>query len=109
MIVVDEVMQVCPSAITIPAWYKGALTRGMELGVGVWSLTQRPSTIPISILSESTHYFIFRLNAISDRKRLVDYTGQTEFLEMNEKRVFWYYNTVDGKPPQRGQIILDKK
>lgn len=99
IIVVDEAMQVAPSSKSLPLWYKGVLTRGMELNVGCWSLSQRPANIPIQIITESTHYFIFKLNAISDRKRLVDYTGYKEFLTIPKTYNFWYFNTIEGGKP----------
>lgn len=99
-VIVDEGMQVSKSANSIVEWYKGILTRGRELNVSVWTLTQRPTNIPLIVLSESTHYFIFRLNAISDRKRLVDYTGFDEFSENPpQKYAFNYFNTQKDKAP----------
>ena len=106
IIVIDEVMQVCPSAIKIPEWYKGALTRGMELQVGVWSLSQRPSSIPIVVMTEATHYFIFKLNSVDDRKRIVQYTGHQEFLQIMEKKDFLYFNTATGERPQKCRLVL---
>lgn len=94
IILIDEGMQVSKSASSIIEWYKGALTRGRELNVSVWTLTQRPANIPIVVFSESTHYFIFKLNNIMDRKRLSDYTGYTEFLIPPDiKHSFLYFNT----------------
>lgn len=106
IIVVDEVMQVCPNANRIPEWYKGALTRGMELGVGVWSLSQRPSQIPIVVMTESTHYFIFKLNSVDDRKRIVQYTGHKEFFEVMEKKDFLYFNTATGEKPMKARLVV---
>jgi len=106
IILVDEAMQVCPSANKIPEWYKGALTRGMELNVGVWSLSQRPSKIPSEIISEATHYFIFRLNKIEDRERISDYTGYDEFFKIPEKYHFWYFNSTLDSNPEIGHIEL---
>jgi hypothetical protein len=104
IIVVDEVMQVCPNSSKIPEWYKGVLTRGMELGIGVWSLTQRPKNIPITIISESTHYFIFRLNSEDDRKRIYQYSGFKEFMQIVPKKVFWYFNATSGLTPIKGTL-----
>lgn len=98
IVVVDEAMQVCPSPYKIPEYYKGILTRGRELNVSVWSLTQRPSMIPIVIYSEATHYFIFQL-VYPDKKKLSDFTGYDEFEENLKKYHFWYYNTRTNDPP----------
>jgi len=106
IVVIDEVMQICKNSLSLPEWYKGILTRGMELKVSAWSLSQRPAKIPIEIMSESTHYFIFRLNNINDRQRLEDYTGQDEFLIIPERYNFWYFNTVRDKPPVMARLKI---
>jgi hypothetical protein len=102
--VVDEVMQVCDNPFDMTQSYKGILTRGMQLGVAVWSLTQRPSQIPRLIMSESTHYFVFKLNDTVDREKLSKQTGYKEFLDKIPKRYFLYYNTVEGDEPELGTL-----
>jgi hypothetical protein len=93
---VDEAMSVCPNPMKIPDYYKAILTRGRELKVAVWSLTQRPSGIPQVIMSESTHFFIFDLNMPQDREKLAEVTGAAELLEKPSTRYgkysFWYYH-----------------
>jgi len=93
---VDEAMNVSPNPLVIPEWYKGCLTRGAELGVGVWSLSQRPSGIASVIMSECSHFFCFDLNLEEDRKKVAKIAGVNEFLtkpsEVGGKYSFWYYN-----------------
>lgn len=97
---VDEVMSICPNPHRIPEYYKGILTRGRELNVSVWSLTQRPSGIPQVVISESTHFFVFDLNLLQDRDKLADLTGAYELeekpgnIKLKGKTIpcFWYYN-----------------
>lgn len=89
---VDEAMSVSPNPSVIPEYYKACLTRGRELGIGVWSASQRPSGIAQIILSESTHFFIFDLNMPQDRKKLAEISGAEELLEKPGYRIFWYYN-----------------
>lgn len=107
-VLVDEVMQVCPnsSAASMPEFYRGILTRGRELNVNVWSCTQRPATIPVVIYSESTHMFIFKLNAAPDRERMADFFGYEDFEKIIPKYQFWYYNANTGNRPELG--ILTK-
>lgn len=102
----DEVMQVCPNSQKIPEYFKGIMTRGRELRVAAWNLTQRPSTIPLVTMSECTHVFAFDLNMKEDRKRLVEVTEQTEFYQKPGYRVFWYYNMAGDDRPYRGQLIV---
>lgn len=94
---IDEVMALCPNPHVIPDYYKAILTRGRELNVSAWSLTQRPSGIPQITMSESTHFFIFDLNMPQDRTKLVEVTGATELytrpnLKARKKFSFWYYH-----------------
>lgn len=44
--------------------------RGRELGIEVWSSTQRPLRIPQVALSESEHVYVFALRLPQDRQRI---------------------------------------
>lgn len=94
---IDEAMSVCPSPHKIPEYYKAILTRGRELKVSAWSLTQRPTGIPQIIISESTHIFAFDLNMPQDRAKIAEVSGATEFYAKPSSKSktrygFWYYN-----------------
>lgn len=88
----DEAMSVSPNPSVIPEYYKACLTRGRELGIGVWSASQRPSGIAQIIISESNHILAFDLNMPQDRKKLAEISGAPEFLEKPGHFKFWYYN-----------------
>lgn len=88
---VDEAMSVSPNPHRIPEHYMAILTRGRSRNTAVWSLTQRPKGIANVIMSEATHFFIFTLQLLDDRKKIVDITGVPEFLEPPPKHVFWYW------------------
>jgi hypothetical protein len=102
---IDEAMSVCPTSYKIPEYYKGILTRGRQLNVAAWSLTQRPSGLPQLIVSESLHFFIFNLNLEADREKLANITGSPVLLDkpgfstVNGKQIpnFWYYNANQDK------------
>jgi hypothetical protein len=96
-VLVDELMSFATQTY-VPFYLKGILTRGRERHTAAWCCTQRPATIPLVCITEATHFFIFQLNYINDRKRLVDSTGRTEFLEILPPFVFWYYNVKSGTP-----------
>lgn len=104
--VIDELMQVCPTSLKYPEWLKGIYTRGMELGVAAWGLTQRPASIPVFTYDSATHWFIFRLNNVDDRKRLAKHSGYNEFMTVQPSRVFWYFNTTTGERPRTGKLTL---
>ena len=88
---IDETMGI-GTAIKYPDFYKALLTRGRELGISVWSCSQRPASIPIIAMSEATHFFIFDLNMRKDRVRLAEIAGKEEFMKLPGKYVFWYYH-----------------
>jgi hypothetical protein len=85
-------MSVSPNPSVIPEYYRACLTRGRELGIGMWSASQRPSGLAQIILSESNHYIIFDLNMPQDRKKLAEVSGQPQLLEKPGRFKFWYYN-----------------
>lgn len=103
---VDEAAQVCKSAQQFPVNYFGILTRGRELDVNVWSSTQRPANIPITIYSEASHWFIFRLKAEQDRKKLFNYSGQEEFLTAAAQYWFYYADMDGGGEPVYATLKL---
>lgn len=93
---VDEVTSVS-SIYKIPFYYMSILARGRSRNTNVYSLSQRPKSIPLQILTESTHYFVFKLNSKDDRHRLYDFTGIEKFLTPPEKLYhFYYHNNKNG-------------
>jgi hypothetical protein len=103
---IDEVMSICPTPQKIPEYYKAILTRGAELGVGAWSLSQRPSTIPLVIMSESLHIFCFDLNMTEDRKRMSAISEHPQMLDKPGHHIFWYYNQQTGDTPVKAQLVI---
>jgi hypothetical protein len=73
---VDEVYSVAER--TIPQYYSACMTRGRERGIEVWNSVQRPSRIPLSVLTEAENYYVFRLTLRDDRKRVEECTGMPE-------------------------------
>lgn len=72
-----------------------ALTRGREFGVGVWTSTQRPSHLPLFVLSEADHYFVFRVNLEEDRKRLAAFCGEDVLTPIEDEHGFFYSKAGD--------------
>ncbi len=75
---VDEVGQVCNRG-EIPRFYHALLTRGREFNISTFSSTQRPKQIPMVVLSESEHYYVFQLRLRDDRKRVTEIIPVSEF------------------------------
>ena len=92
------------TAVRFPKYYKACLTRGRELGISVWSCTQRPATIPIISMSEATHFFIFNLSMKKDRERIVEIAGHSNFLKTPGKYIFWYFDAMKEAAPVRAKL-----
>lgn len=71
---IDELFGICNGDV-YPPHYGACLTRGRELGIDVWSATQRPKRVPQVALSESENYYAFYLKMPQDRERMRDLTG----------------------------------
>lgn len=91
IVLIDEAMHICDS-MKIGFWYKSILTRGRELMVAAWSCTQRPVGVSNFLLTESKHWFIFRLNAPDDRQKLYKASGNQTFLTSPHNHDFLYRN-----------------
>jgi DNA helicase HerA-like ATPase len=109
IVCVDEAAQVSQSPLTIPTGYKDILQRGRELNVSVWSLTQRPSGINQLILTESMHYFIFRLNYIEDRLKIAKNAGQDAFKDAPKGHNFYYWRADSEKKPSLNIFNIKKR
>jgi energy-coupling factor transporter ATP-binding protein EcfA2 len=73
-IYVDETAAVTQGDV-YPFYYGAVLMRGRELGLELWSATQRPLRIPQVVLSESEDVYAFRLRLPQDRARVESLTA----------------------------------
>ena len=73
-IYVDEVYGVVETGKPSP-YLTAIWTRGRELGIGAFAASQRPVWVPIVMLSEAEHYFVFRLTVGDDRRRMAEFLG----------------------------------
>lgn len=91
---VDEVLMVVPSAQRLPVGLARLIQQGRQRGIGTWTATQRPSRIPIPLLSESEHHFVFRLRHPSDLRRMAEYTDPAvEERPVSGHDFYYYYDT----------------
>lgn len=76
---------------TYPFYYGGCFVRGRELGIEVWSATQRPKDIPQIVMSEAEHAYAFFLKLDQDRERVENTTGiDRDDVFRLHKREFYY-------------------
>ncbi len=93
-IYLDEVFQVVANGI--PLSLLDCVQRGREYGVEVWASTQRPSGIPLVLLTEASHYYVFHLSLREDRRRVEELCGVPAELpaQLTDHR-FYYSNGQD--------------
>jgi len=75
IVYVDEVYLLCVQLGRAPDMYLACIQQGGERRVGVWSSTQRPTRIPLQIISEAEHCYVFNLRLWRDRKRMEEEWG----------------------------------
>jgi hypothetical protein len=101
-IYIDEVYGVCHRGQAGP-WLTALYTRGRELGIGVWAATQRPSWIPLFVLSESEWLLTFRLQLEADQRRVAQMMGEDAYAELRGHS-FLLYNSEWERPVYRRSI-----
>jgi hypothetical protein len=81
-----------------------AISGGRSIGVPTWVGVQRPARLPVSVLSESEHYFIFPLRHAEDVKTIAANTSPNVAAKMPGlgEHDFIYYRT---RPPRKLIIV----
>jgi energy-coupling factor transporter ATP-binding protein EcfA2 len=97
VVVSDETYPLTPGGQMTES-HQACLTRGRELGVGVWTLTQRPMLVGNFCLSEAMHCFSFRLRLESDRKKMVGIMGPDVMQNPPGQHGFWYSHETWERP-----------
>lgn len=72
---VDELYSLVPNPAKIPESVSLLWTRGGGNNIGAWACVQRPSRIPLFVITELEHLFVFKLKNSDDRKRAWDFVG----------------------------------
>lgn len=106
-LVIDEIFAVF-NRHSSNRWLKACLTRGRSRNITTIAGTQRPFSIPIEILSESDHRFMFELDMRDDKKRMAELMGE-KVLQTLPKRFSFYYRYTYGETSEAGVFILAKK
>lgn len=96
---------------TTPSYHlQACLCRGREKGISTITGTQRPARIPLVLLSEAEHFYIFRLNLLADRQRIGELTGisvdrQTDLRQYE----FFYFNALAGVASDKLRLDLIRR
>jgi hypothetical protein len=104
---IDEATQIKYGGTRIPRFLNAVLNRGRERGISTLTATQRPASIPMNVLSESEHFYIFKVLLPQDRARIEAVTGLTVEDQVSlEDFEFFYFNVSRGLLPRKIKLNL---
>lgn len=92
---VDELTAIVRPGKNAPAVFNDIWSRGRSRNIGAWVGIQRPNRVPLELLSEAEHFFIFRLSLERDRERMAEIVGKGALTPVKDKYGFYYANTDD--------------
>jgi hypothetical protein len=98
LIYCDELYAVNPPQKPALSGLHAVYTRGRELQVGMISVTQRPTWIPLVVMSEADWFFCFRLQLQEDRARVAAFMGPDVLTPPPDKWGFYYMESEDDRP-----------
>lgn len=84
----------------IPEFYHACLIQGRELGISVWSLSQRPMGLEQAILSESDRFYVFHLSLGQDRGKFEEMV-ERELPKLPTDHSFLYIEKASPFPPRK--------
>lgn len=95
---IDEILPLV-TRLSGAVWQSSDMAQVIQMGrtrnVGLWISTQRPARIPINVITESEHDFIFNLRNKADRERMAEYTDEVTMTRRPTGHGFWYYSDRD--------------
>lgn len=98
MLYIDEMYGVVAPRKPMPTALNAIYTRGRELGIGAWSASQRPSWIPLEVMSEAQWFVLFRVLLEEDRRRMAAVMGRQVMEEIPDDYGFWVYHVSWREP-----------
>jgi hypothetical protein len=100
MMYIDEIYGVVRPRRPIPYHLNAIYTRGRELGIGAWTASQRPTFIPLEIMSEAQWFVMFRVLLEEDRRRMAAVMGPQviQGIEDGDDFGFWAYHVSWREP-----------
>lgn len=107
---IDETYGILPRGANPSPALTALITRGRELGIGLWAAMQRPTRIPLFLLSEAEWLLSFRLQLAKDKDRMSEMMGgDKEGLGVPDKFGFWFYHTEWDRPAYCAGLTIKKK
>lgn len=104
---IDEATSIVYPMNKSPRFLTAVINRGRERGISTLTATQRPSGVPMNLLSESEHWYIFKLNLHQDKQRVEQITGITveDQFTLNDYE-FFHFHTSRGLFPTKLRVNL---
>jgi hypothetical protein len=100
---VDEVYGVVETARPSP-YLTAIWTRGREMGIGAYAASQRPAWVPIVMMSEAEHFFVFRLTVGDDRRRMAEFLGPAVMEVIQDTHGLFYAKAEWERPVYLSQL-----
>lgn len=94
----DELYALSEKPGQVQPMLRAIYTRGRELNIGAWAATQRPVSVPLVTMSESEHFFCFRLTMDDDRQRVAEFMTEAVRDPIKDAHGFWYMNAQADSP-----------
>lgn len=94
---VDEIYAYAKGDV-FPFHYGACVTRGREIGVEVYTSTQRPAYVPGIMFSEAEHLYVFKLRKVRDRQRIEAESGIDGDAIFALPKWDFYYARQDSEP-----------
>lgn len=90
---IDEIYGVTPPGRQPSPELTAIYTRGRELGLGCFAASQRPSWVPLFMLSEAEWILTFRLLLEEDRRRMAAICGPALLEPVRDPYGYYLFNT----------------
>jgi len=108
MIFIDDVVGIIPR-FNPPPYLKVCYQMGRERNVGVIACFQRPSGVPMVLMTEANTFCVFRLTRKDDIKRVQEYVPTYNPEELPDKYTFFVYNPDTIDYPVKCKLSLTKE
>jgi hypothetical protein len=114
LVVIDEVYTIVPRPVgslrgPVPTHFLHCIRQGRELGITVLTGMQRPVGVPVPVLSEAEHAYLFRLRNGDDRERMEKFYGLPKDAlgtGLPPHSFYHAYEPIDGVADYTGPIRL---
>jgi hypothetical protein len=87
---IDELSSISTRSGNTPLYYDTLLRQGRGLGCSTLSLIQLSRYTSINFSSQIVHLFVFNMNAIKDKQKMIENYGLSKNYKIPDQFGFWY-------------------